>query len=335
MTYTYPPEEVEALLQEGDLEGALAKGWFGDEWCYRLVQTAGGGSLRQMKLSFAAGEELGLDLCNDAGVAAVRAFTPHGAVGQHGTINVGDVIRVVNGQTLFTCEAVVQAIKRARGAPLRLVAVRPPPNVRVWHEDHLAVAAGKVSTIAFETTVPMCLTYSWQVQAHDVLLHLVRLGERKRLQSARRSSVQTSMFGLRATHGRGHVELPEPGDYLFGCDNTFSMFRSKDVRYTLRLVPLETWEAGRSVARLADLESECVRRKARSQELSSAIAAAEETAAVHRAKLEQAEADAAQARRDKDENLRRWRAAKEERECILSEASRAPGRPSVEAASGG
>ena len=75
------------------------------------------------------------------------------------------------------------------------------------------------------------------------------------------------------------VRLDRPGRHLVSFDNTFSIWRSKHVRFTLRQVPTLAWEAGCHVERLARLQAECATRKARSRELAKEVAQAEEYAA--------------------------------------------------------
>lgn len=115
--------------------------------------------------TYVAGTELGLDLTNDDGVACVASISPFGAIARDGQLQVGDIVRSVNGEVLFTCEAVVSTIKRARGTPLTLGAVRPP-EVQVWRDDALALQAGSHSSIHFEVAPPgACLVFRWQVAA--------------------------------------------------------------------------------------------------------------------------------------------------------------------------
>ena len=313
----YSPDEVEGLLQSGDTPAAIRAGWFGDEWIYRLVQTAAGGTADHVDVCvdpYGATTDLGLDLSNDDGVAAINAISSIGAVGRDGRLRTGDVITCVNGQRLFTCEAVVRAIKGARGGPLSLSAVRPPP-VRVWRDDNLVLAAGALTTFAFEVAAPgACVSFRWQTHAHDVAFHVARLGSKSEGSTSRH---QTSLFDQRQAAGSGHVVLAQPGRYVVSVDNTYSIVRSKRLRYLLRLVPLASWEAGRQVERLAQLEAEVSQRKVRSREIAAEIAAADARATELAAELASAQAAAERARVAHEENRRLWREAKAERERLV------------------
>ena len=50
---SYPPADVGELLQAGELAAALDKGWFGDEWHYRLVRSAASTALPTISVSVA------------------------------------------------------------------------------------------------------------------------------------------------------------------------------------------------------------------------------------------------------------------------------------------
>ena len=271
----YPPEQVEELLQAGELAQAFELGWFGDEWSYRVVRAA---TLPRIAVSVAsASSDLGLDLRNDDGVATVGFIVP-GSVCD-GKLQRGDVIRTVDGTLTFTCEAAVRAIKawRRRSAPgrahtgpaLTLEAVRPPV-VQLWR-DELSLAAGAHGQLRFETAFPACLTYWFQsATGYDVGMSVVRLDGREKARKTR-SAPQTALLDLKAHRGRGHLVLSDGGCYAVMFDNRHSVLRSKTVRYTLRCVPLDAWEAGRQVERLAQLETECARRKAKAKELTARV----------------------------------------------------------------
>ena len=78
---SYPHEAVEQLLQRGELREALKKGWFGDEWAYRVVRAYG---LPRLRVAVEAGADLGLDLRNHDGVATVGAIASSGAIASDG-----------------------------------------------------------------------------------------------------------------------------------------------------------------------------------------------------------------------------------------------------------
>lgn len=313
----YPPEEVEERLQAGDLAAAERLGWFGDEWSYRLVQTGAGAALAlTVAVDRDAGVELGLDLSNDTGVATVSFISPTGAVGRDGRLRIGDVVRQVNGGTLYTCEAVVRAIKGASHGRLELVAVRPPP-IRSWSKDGLELRAGAHAEIAFELDAPACLLYRYRVPAHDVGFSVVRLARGR----GGRAGAQATLEESRAAERRGHVLLPQPGRHAVSFDNTFSLWRGKHVSYALRLLPLGAWEASQQRERLVQVDDEIAACRARSAELKGVLGRSEARAAALRAELGALEATLDEARRRKEENRARLRAAKQEREGLLRDAT--------------
>ena len=325
MLDSYPPELVEELLQAGELQAALDKGWFGDEWHYRLIRSA---ALPTISISIGqTTKDIGLDVRNDDGVATLGEIMPGCAC--DGQLKRGDVIRSVNGKTHFTCEGTVKAIKAWRRqsmssssaptptAPLALEAVRPP-TLHVWR-DEVEIGAGAHNTLRFSTTQPTALTYSWRsLSGYDVGFSVVRLGgSAKSLKS--KSELQTSVVDTRDVSGRGSVVLPEAGNYAFGWSNQHAMWRGKRVRYMLRCVPLDAWEACKQVERLTDLETECAKRKAKSRELTASLAQHEARLEAVKVELASAEAALEAARRDKEENSRLWKEARSERDALRKE----------------
>ena len=141
---SYPHETVENLLQRGELRGALQKGWFGDEFTYRLVRAYG---LPRLRVAVDGGVDLGLDLRNHEGVATVGAIGP-GAIAQDGLLRSGDVIRAIDGVTLFTCEAVVSAIKAARSKRGK----RSSRSIRFRSSRALQVTSASTSRSGVATT---------------------------------------------------------------------------------------------------------------------------------------------------------------------------------------
>ena len=96
--------ETETLLQAGLVQQAVALGWAGDATTFYLVKSGLGVDTFRVKLR---GPTLGFDVTNERGVALVTA------VSANSQLRSGDVIREVNGAALFTCEAVVGAIRNA------------------------------------------------------------------------------------------------------------------------------------------------------------------------------------------------------------------------------
>jgi hypothetical protein len=322
MGFGYRPDEVEALLQAGNYQGAVDAGWFGDEWAFRLVKTAAGHTLQSLEVAISpydARTELGLDLRNDDGVATIGSIAPSGAVaGAHLQLDAGDVVRSVNGQALFTCEAIVRAIKNARGKPLLLGVVRPPPVV-TWRDDAMLISAGRHFTLRFDVDAPgACLTYRWHAVSHDIGFHLVRCGSKSEGSSSRH---QTPLAEMRQGGAAGHVRLVQPGRYMLSWDNSYSIFRAKHVRYLVRLVPLESWEAGSYVERLSLVERECATRKARSRELAKEVTDGEARIAALEDELGAVRAAVERALAERAENKERLQAAKAERRELLTYAS--------------
>lgn len=313
----YPPIEVEQQLQAGDLAAAERLGWFGDEWSYRLVQTgAGAQSSWTVRVDRGAGVELGLDLSNDAGVATVSFISPTGAVGCDGQLHVGDIVRQVNGGTLFTCEAVVRAIKGAATGWLELTAVRPPP-IRQWAKDCLELRAGAHAEVSFEIDAPACLLYRYSVPQHDVGFSVVRVARGR----GKRAGPQAALDESREAERRGHVLLPQPGRHAVSFDNTFSLWRGKRVSYALRLLPLGAWEASQARERIVQVDAELATCRTRSAELKAVISRAELRAEALRAELAALDGTLTEARQRKEENRARWKEAKAEREALLRDAT--------------
>lgn len=319
---SYPHEAVEQLLQRGELREALNRGWFGDEWSYRLVRAAAN---QRMRVAVDAAVDLGLDLRNHDGVATVGSIAPDGAIARDGQLCSGDVVRAIDGNTLFTCEAVVQAIKSARvgghGKMVVIEAVRPPV-LQAWRQEPLSLAAGAHLKRAIETSCPTCLTFKWRTEGCDVGFSVVQLVGTGR---ARKSGTeaQKSLVELCDAEGRGHIVLPTAGRYAFMFDNSHSMLRTKHVHYVLRCVPLEAWEAGRQVERLAEIGTACARCDARDRELESTLAAGQSKLVALRKEMGEVQAAVDAAQRDKEENAAWWHEAKEERAVLLAR-SRAP-----------
>ena len=169
--------DVESLLQEGRVPEAIAKGFFGDEWCYRLIENAAGGTLQTFSTEVDLTAELGMALSNEDGIATISSISSTSSMGRAG-LQQGDIIRQINGRKMFTCEAVVKAIKSFRGTSITVSAVRPPP-VQVWRDERLHLRAGSQWMTEFEVISPgACLTFNWQAAAQDILFHIARLGSR-------------------------------------------------------------------------------------------------------------------------------------------------------------
>ena len=316
---TYAHEAVEQLLRAGQLREALKQGWFGDEWAYRLVCAAEGAlPNHRLRVAVDVGAELGLDLRNEDGVATVGLISPVGAIARDGQLRSGDVVRAVDGVLCFTCEAVVRAIKGSRrgsGRLLVLEAVRPPV-LHVFRDDALHLTAGSHRKMSFDTAVPSVLTYSWQAEPHAVGLGVVRLGGTERARRAR-NEIQTSLLDLNAASGRGHVVLPDAGRHALLWDNSKAVWTGARVRFVVRCVPLDAWEAGKHVERLAQLESECAARQARAKELGMQLSGLEQRLGELRRATASVEADAETAGKEKADNHARWLAATAERDELM------------------
>ena len=328
MGESYPPVEVERLLQRGELAKANALGWFGDAWSFRLVLSGAGAEEVNVVIDKATSPDLGLDLSNDAGVATVSFISPTGSCGRDGRLRAGDIVRCVNGETLFTCEAVVQAIKGARGR-LELTVARPPP-MRVWREQR-TLQAGTHCVVPFEVTSPSCLLYRFSCAELDVGFSVARLPK------GRSYGTQVQLHSVeRARSDEGHVLLLQPGPHAFAFNNSYSMWRSKRVEFALRLMPVESWEAGQTVERLAQLDDEIAGRRARAAELRETISKAESRAASLREELAGIDETIEEARRARETNREKFERAKAERaEIMQRRAQHDAGRAAAAAAAGG
>lgn len=319
---SYSPDEVEAYLQQGDVVAAVQAGWFGDEWVYRCIHNAAGGTLETIDVTvepYQSGMDLGLDLTNNDGVAGINSISTLGFIHRDGRLLEGDIVRGVNGQKLFTCEAVVRCIKNARGSTLAISVVRPPP-VHTWRDDALFLPAGKHHMIPFDVSTPgACLTFRWLAQAHDVAFSVVRLGSKSEGTSQRH---QHGLYHQRTRKGSDHVLLSQPGCYLAAFDNTFSVFRSKQLQYLIRLVPLSAWETGRQLERLAQLEARCTQCKEHNRKLVAQISQHEARTAELEQQLAASRDAAEQARTAREQNKERWREAKMERDALLQQRKR-------------
>ena len=96
--------EIEEHLQAGCVSEAIEMGWCGSLASYELVKTGEGTTAVKVRLS---GSTLGFGLSNDRGIAVVIDADPSSKLCS------GDVVRSVNSVRLFTCEAVVGAIRNA------------------------------------------------------------------------------------------------------------------------------------------------------------------------------------------------------------------------------
>ena len=113
--------QLEECLQAGRVEEAIGLGWRGNEEIYHLVRTGEGTTTVKVKLS---GSPLGIDVSNDRGIAVIAGAAPSTQ------LQAGDIIRAVNNVPLFTCEAVLGAIRNAQttyGA-VSLRVGRPKPD---------------------------------------------------------------------------------------------------------------------------------------------------------------------------------------------------------------
>ncbi|EOD26704.1 hypothetical protein EMIHUDRAFT_236628 [Emiliania huxleyi CCMP1516] len=136
----YSAHSIERALREGDVLRGLSLGWQGSFVLHRLVQHGDGE--RRVRLEKRS-RSIGLDLCNERGVALVRSIHRSAAAAIGDEIRPGDVVRSVDGQVYFTCEAVVEA----GGVQLR---------------------AGENKSVAFAAPGPAVLQYSFRAAAHDI-----------------------------------------------------------------------------------------------------------------------------------------------------------------------
>lgn len=111
---SYPPVEVEAALQKGQLQQAAALGWWGDEVAFQLVRSGFGGLPLLVKLD--PSTDLGLHLSNDTGVTSVETIAPGLGAAREGQLRPGDIIRQV-WHTISCCHSHL---------PSASVSFRPP-----------------------------------------------------------------------------------------------------------------------------------------------------------------------------------------------------------------
>ena len=148
---------LERILREGDVTRALGLGWGGTFKLYRLVNSGEGG--RDVCLSKSWGN-LGLDLTDELGVATVRSVRRDGAAAASGQVRPGDVVRSVDGQVYFTCEAVVEALRSRSRGHLTLGIVRldkpdvgPAQPSTSWSDGgSVRVRAGAMHVVLIEVT---------------------------------------------------------------------------------------------------------------------------------------------------------------------------------------
>lgn len=75
----------------------------------------------------------------------------------------------------------------------------------------------------------------------------------------------------RAPRRAVQLVLEKAGVYMASFDNSFSVWRSKQLRFLLRLIPLGAWRHSQHGDRRGALEAECTQCKARSKELTAEI----------------------------------------------------------------
>jgi len=301
---------LERILREGDVTRALGLGWGGTFKLHRLVKAGVGG--RAVLLSKSWGN-LGLDLTDELGVATVRSIRRDGAAAASGQVRPGDVVRSVDGQVYFTCEAVVEALRSHRRGDLTLGILRldvpdaaPAAPSTSWSDSgSVRVRAGATHLVTIEATAPAVLQYEFRSAACDVGFRVSFIGE---LGDAAPSGADGRgrglLIDLRGLQHSGHVALPNAGRYAATLDNSYSVLRSKLVSFNLGLVYEVEYNSAERRGACLRLEAELDERRIRGAKLSGELAEEEPKLAKLRSQLDEVEKTVKRAKERQRENER-------------------------------
>ena len=308
----YSAHSIERALREGDVLRGLSLGWQGSFVLHRLVQHGDGE--RRVRLEKRS-RSIGLDLCNERGVALVRSIHRSAAAAIGDEIRPGDVVRSVDGQVYFTCEAVVEVLRSHRKGEISLgllrapAAASPPPEPSAdWSEaGGVQLRAGENKSVAFAAPGPAVLQYSFRAAAHDICFRVTYVGELDAREPAAAGGSglgRGRLLDVRAGSREGSLALPNGGRYVAALDNSHSLLRSKDVSFELRLLRKASVLAAERRGASARLETELDGRAQRAAELARHIAITEPKLAALRKQLGEVEATLQRARVDQRENER-------------------------------
>ena len=314
------PDSVEECLKQGLVARAQELGWWGDESAYLLVRDGGSHNFHVTLPKKRAVADLGFDLSDAKGIAVIKKVWSSSVAGADGQLREGDVIRGVDAQPLWTCEAVVSAIRSGRGQVALSVARSGGPSLAAsssaaglrpadiaassgrfsWRADRLLVAAGDAHRVSFHSPGNVVLQYSFRVQDHDIAMEVSRVSE----------AAAAPLLQLRGQELQGVLHLPEAGPHVVRWDNTYSYLRSKRLGFSLSLLPASAWEGEQRGAQCLRLEAEAARSKERAREVGEAISGDEAKLAALRKQAEKLERSLGRSRKERDEHMARWREAK-------------------------
>ena len=105
------PDSIEACLRQGLVRRAQDLGWWGQERAYLLVRDGSPYNFHVTLQKKRPDADLGFDLSDELGIAVIKKVWPSSVAGVNGQLREGDVLRGVDGEALWTCEAVVKAIR--------------------------------------------------------------------------------------------------------------------------------------------------------------------------------------------------------------------------------
>ena len=312
------PDSVEECLKQGLVHRAQELGWWGDESAYLLVRDGGSHNFHVTLPKKRAAADLGFDLSDDKGIAVIKKVWSSSVAGANGQLREGDVIRGVDASPLWTCEAVVSAIRKGRGNVALSVArsggpsrdpsssgLRPADAAASsgrfsWRADRLFVAAGDMHRVSFHSPGGVVLQYSFHVEDRDIAMEVSRMG----------GAAGPPLLQLRGQQQQGVLHLPEAGPHVVRWDNSYSYFRSKRLGFSLSLLPADAWEGEQRGAQCSRLEAEAHRGKERTRELGEAITRDEARLVALRKEAEKLERSLGRSRKERDEHMARWREAK-------------------------
>lgn len=332
------PDTMEGCLQRGLVLRARELGWWGHEESYLLVRDGGSTALRVVLRKKRPDADLGFELSDELGIAVVRKVWPSSVAGTEGQLREGDVIRGVDGELRWTCEAVVQAIRQARGQVALMVArgrrglvagaaATAPRRADVaassghysWRAENFSVAAGDQHVVHILNAGPAVLRYEFKVQHHDICMHVQRGGGGAAGASAGPSGGDSMpLLSVRGGKQSGDVRLGA-GQHVVRWDNSFSYFRGKRLTFALSLLPEEEWAGEQRGEQRARLAVEVTTLKERSKEAAEKVARDEAELAAVRKQASKLEKALGRSRTAHEEQMERLREAKAELKLLSDE----------------
>tara|TARA_B110001452_G_scaffold198832_1_gene168793 strand:+ start:726 stop:1823 length:1098 start_codon:yes stop_codon:yes gene_type:complete len=321
------PDTMEGCLQRGLVLRARELGWWGHEESYLLVRDGGSTALRVVLRKKRPDADLGFELSDELGIAVVKKVWPSSVAGTEGQLREGDVIRGVDGELRWTCEAVVRAIRQARGQVTLMVArgkrglvsgaastaprradVAASSGHYSWKADNFFVAAGDQHVVHILSAGPAVLRYEFKVQDYDICMHVQR-GRGGRAGPSDGDSVP--VLSVRDGKQSGDVRLGA-GQHVVRWDNSFSYFRGKRLTFALSLLPEEEWAGEQRGEQRARLAVEVTTLKQLSKEAAERVARGESELAAVRKQATKLEKALGRSRREHEEQMERLREAKAE-----------------------